>query len=89
MATARLDLRLDSKVKSKVEKASALLGANTLTEYVVRVMEQDASRVIEEHESMTLGNDLFDKFFAACNKSNAPNKALLDAKSFTDEQGTK
>ena len=89
MATARLDLRLDSKVKSKIEKASALLGVSTLTEYIVRVMDEDASRVIEQHESMSLEGDLFDRFFAACDNSVGPNKALLDAKSFTEEQGIK
>ena len=89
MATARLDFRLDSKVKSKVEKASALLGVSTLTEYVVRVIDEDASRVIERHESMALEGDLFDRFVDACNKSASPNKALLDAKAFTEEQGIK
>ena len=39
MATARLDLRLDEEIKAKAEKASALLGLKSLTEYVVRLMK--------------------------------------------------
>ena len=52
---ARLDMRLDSRVKKKAEKASALLGLRSLTEYVVRLIEEDATKVIAEHESITLG----------------------------------
>ena len=42
MATARLDIRLDEDIKVKAEKASALLGLKSLTEYVVRLMDEDA-----------------------------------------------
>ncbi len=46
MATARLDLRIDEEVKAKAEKASALLGLKSLTEYVVRLMDAG-----QKHES--------------------------------------
>lgn len=42
MATARFDMRLDQKIKEKAEKASALLGMRSLTEYVVHLMDEDA-----------------------------------------------
>ena len=85
MATARLDIRLDAKLKSKVEKASALC-SSTLTEYVLRVMDKDASKVIERHEAMELENDIFDRFMEACNNSATPNRALVDAKLYTEKQ---
>ena len=87
MATARLDIRLDENIKSKAEKASALLGLKSLTEYVVRLMDEDATQVIAEHEGITLKNDVFDEFMMACEKAKAPNQALLDAAAFTEEQG--
>ncbi|RVU85594.1 DUF1778 domain-containing protein [Leucothrix sargassi] len=87
MATARLDIRLDENIKSKAEKASALLGLKSLTEYVVRLMDEDATQVIAEHESITLKNDVFDEFMMACEKAKAPNQALLDAVAFTEKQG--
>ena len=62
MATARLDLRIDEEVKAKAEKASALLGLKSLTEYVVRLMDENASKVISEHESITVNDDIFDQF---------------------------
>ncbi|MGR5064641.1 type II toxin-antitoxin system TacA family antitoxin [Photobacterium sp. DNB22_13_2] len=89
MATARLDLRLDEEIKAKAEKASALLGLKSLTEYVVRLMDEDASQVIARHESITLENDAFDRFVEACDKAKSPNKALLDAVNFADEKGFK
>ncbi|WP_337959030.1 DUF1778 domain-containing protein [Vibrio parahaemolyticus] len=89
MATARLDIRLDEEIKAKAEKASALLGLKSLTEYVVRLMDEDATHVIEEHESIVVKDCVFDEFIAACDKAKAPNQALLDAAKFTDESGIK
>lgn len=89
MATARLDMRLDAEVKAKAEKASALLGMKSLTEYVVRLMESDATQVIAEHESIVVENNIFDRFLHACDEAPRPNQALLDAVSDTRERGIK
>lgn len=85
MATARLDIRLDEEIKAKAEKASALLGLKSLTEYVVRLMDEDATHVIEQHESIVVKDSVFDEFIQACDKAKAPNQALLEAARFTDE----
>jgi uncharacterized protein (DUF1778 family) len=87
MTTSRLDLRLDQDIKDRAEKASALLGMKSLTEYVVKLMDDSATQVIEEYESMTLENNLFDRFFEACDKADKPNDALKDAVTFTKQQG--
>ncbi|MDA9558046.1 DUF1778 domain-containing protein [Vibrio sp.] len=89
MATARLDIRLDENIKAKAEKASALLGLKSLTEYVVKLMDEDATHIIEQHESMVVKDNVFDEFIIACDKAKAPNQALLDAAKFTDESGIK
>lgn len=89
MVMARLDLRLDEKTKAKAEKASALLGMKSLSEYVVSLMEEDASQVIAEHERMIIKDDLFDRFINACEQAKAPNKALLEAAAFSKAQGIK
>jgi len=83
MATARLDIRLDDEVKAKAEKASALLGLKSLTEYVVRLMDENSTQVIAEHESITVEANVFDQFMIACEEAKAPNKALLEAALFT------
>ncbi|GMQ97213.1 MAG: DUF1778 domain-containing protein [Gammaproteobacteria bacterium] len=87
MTTARLDMRLDKAVKTKAEKAMALLGHKSLTEYVVKLMDQDATKVIAQHENMTVEDDVFDRFWAACNKVNEPNLFLREADEHYKAQG--
>lgn len=87
MATTRFDMRLDEEIKAKAEKASALLGMKSLSEYVVKLMEEDSTRVISHYESLTLENDLFDRFMHACEKTVTPNNALREAADFTKKQG--
>ncbi len=69
MATARLDMRLDEQIKAKAEKASALLGHKSLTDYVVSILNENATKVIAQYESITVENDVFDRFMDACNKA--------------------
>ena len=88
MATTRIDIRLDDKIKAKAEKASALLG-ESLSSYIVNLMNEDASKVIAQHESMTVQDDIFDHFMDACAEVSKPNKALSDAVTFTKKQGIK
>ena len=61
----KLDIRLDEEIKAKAEKASALLGLKSLTEYVVRLMDEDSTKVLSEHESITVEANIFDQFMAA------------------------
>lgn len=89
MATARLDIRLDEEIKAKAEKASALLSLKSLTEYVVRLMDEDATHVIERHENIVVKDSVFDKFMLACDKAKAPNQVLLEAVRFTDKSSIK
>ena len=87
MATTRIDMRLDEAVKVAAEKAAALKGMKSLTEYVVRLIEKDSEQVIREHESITLKDDVFDRFVTACDAAEAPNKKLREAMEFATEQG--
>lgn len=89
MSTARLDMRLEKEIKDKAEKASALLGLKSLTEYVVRLVDEDATKVIAEHGKITVKDDVFDRFMQACTNATEPNSALKDAFQFTEESGVK
>ncbi|MDU9048699.1 MAG: DUF1778 domain-containing protein [Candidatus Electrothrix sp. Rat3] len=86
MITARLDMRLHKDIKAKAEKASALLGMKSLTEYIVQLINDDATRVIAQHESMTVENDIFDRFMDSCERAEKPNKKLVEALAFTRAQ---
>jgi uncharacterized protein (DUF1778 family) len=87
MATARLDMKLDQEVKDKATKASALLNKRSLTEYIVQLVDEDATRVIAQHESISVNDNVFDRFMVACENAPKPNKALLNAVEFTREKG--
>lgn len=87
MATSRIDMRIDDTVKASAEKAAALKGMKSLTEYVVRLIEQDARQVINEHESITVKDDVFDRFMSACEKAEAPNQRLREAAEFAKGHG--
>jgi len=87
MATSRIDMRIDETVKAAAEKAAALEGRKSLTEYVVRLIERDAQRVIKEHESITVENDVFDRFMLACDTAKGPNQKLREAKKLAQRKG--
>ena len=87
MATIRIDMTVDEGIKVAAEKAAALKGMRDLTEYVVRLIEQDAGRVIREHSTMVVEDDAFDRFMAACVSAAEPNQKLRDARDFAKEQG--
>jgi uncharacterized protein (DUF1778 family) len=87
VATTRLDIRLDDTVKSKAEKASALLGLKSLTEYIVRIMDERSSEVLSEHERMTVSDDVFDQFAQACEHADEPNEALRAAVDYSRKRG--
>jgi len=89
MSMARIDMRLDEEIKVKAEKASALLGMKSLTEYLTHLMNEDATRVIAEHEKITLKADAFDQFMSACDNAKKPNKALRDAAAIARKNGFK
>lgn len=79
MKTTRIDIRIDESVKSKAEKASALLGLKSLTEFIVRLMDERSSEILSEYESIPVSADLFDQFVQACDLTDEPNEALRSA----------
>jgi len=89
MVTARLDMRLRPEIKAKAEKASALLGMRSLTEYIVKLIDENSTKIIQQYESMTIENDVFDNFIQACEKVQEPNRNLVNAAAYAKKQGIK
>jgi len=87
MSLSRIDMRIDESIKLTAEKAAALTGMKSLTEYIVRLIEKDAVKVIKKHEAIVLENDVFDRFMDACDAEEGPNKRLLDAVKFSRGKG--
>ena len=87
MTTARIDMRIDESLKAAAEKAAALEGMKSLTEYIVQLIEKDARRVIKEHGAIVLQEDVFDRFIRACDAADAPNQKLRDARALAKRKG--
>jgi uncharacterized protein (DUF1778 family) len=87
MTTTRIDMRIDESLKAAAEKAAALEGMKSLTEYIVQLIEKDARRVIKEHGAIVLQEDVFDRFIRACDAADAPNQKLRDARALAKRKG--
>ncbi|MDX8405384.1 MAG: DUF1778 domain-containing protein [Mariprofundus sp.] len=86
-ATARLDMRLQSSLKQEAERAAALVGARSLTEFVVQAIREKTATVLDEKERIVLTGRDFDVFIAACEEATMPCSGLKKAAAKHDEQG--
>ena len=87
MSSTKLEITLDDEIIVKAAKACALLDLKDLSEYIAMLIDKDASKVIIQHENITVEADVFDRFMSACEESHKPNKALVDAFSLTKKKG--
>ena len=89
MIKSRLCIRLDKQIKAKFEKASVLLGYRSLTDYVVSVLNENSTQVIDQYDFIIVEDNIFDRFMVACNKASKANFALTNAVQFSKNQGFK
>ncbi len=61
-ATARLDMRLQPSLKQDAGRAATLIGARSLTEFVVQAIRDKTASVFDEKEHITLPRLAFDDF---------------------------
>jgi len=86
-ATARLDMRLQPALKQEAERAAALIGARSLTEFVVQAIREKTATVLAEKEKITLSGRAFDAFITACEQETPPGVALKNAAKKHHKQG--
>ena len=87
VATARLDMRIDPQLREDVERAAALLGARSLSDFVTQALREKTRQVLQTQERLVLSNQAFDDFFEACMEDSEPSKELLEAARITDDLG--
>ena len=73
--TARLDFRLDPEIKSKIDKAAALVG-QTVSSFAVSILAQEANRIIAAHSVITLSDRARDSFLARLDQEHEPCESL-------------
>jgi uncharacterized protein (DUF1778 family) len=82
-------MRVDPDIKIEAERASALLGMKSLTEFVTQAVHEKAQKVIQAQERLTLTNDVFDRFFSACEAETKPSGKLQALAEKVDKKGFK
>ena len=84
----RLEMRIDAETKSLAERASAALGCASVTEYITRLIRQDAPEILRQQAAIKVTNDQFDAFMVACqDTSTAPSARILEAARRLDQEG--
>ncbi|HKV41147.1 MAG TPA: DUF1778 domain-containing protein [Blastocatellia bacterium] len=77
-SAARLDFRLNPRVKSVIEQAAAVSG-QTVSEFAVSALYRTAREVLEKEQSTRLSDRDRDIFLAALDSDAKPNEALKRA----------
>ncbi len=85
-AAARLDLRLSTKDRKRIDRAAALAGLPLAT-FVRTAVLREADRTVAAESVATLSSAESKRFLAALGKPFAPNAALRQALKRGDEFG--
>ena len=82
-------MRIDEDIKVAAEKAAAPKGIKSLTESVVWLIEMDSARVNKAYETVTVNDNVFDRFIHACDAAEEPNQKLRDAAQYSYKHGAR
>lgn len=74
-----LSLKLSPENERLLQRASALAGFESMSEFVRQAPAEKASRILEAAETITLDDESFDAFIADCEQPGPPNSALKQA----------
>ncbi len=84
----RIEMRVDTETKVLAERASAVLGCASVTEYLTSLIRENAPKSLQEAATIQLTNQQFDNFILACDDPNRqPSKRLLSAAKALDKEG--
>ncbi len=84
----RIEMRVDNETKRMAERAAAALGCNSLTEFITRLIRDNAPEIIQHETTITLSNAQFDHFMAVCDdKTLKPSEPLITAVKRLDKEG--
>jgi uncharacterized protein (DUF1778 family) len=78
MNGTRLDIRLNPDTKELIQEA-AMLSNQTVTQFVVSTLAENASRVVAEHARAALSDRDRDLFLQLLDDAPPPNQALRNA----------
>ena len=85
-STQRIEMRVDTVIKQMAERASAVSGCS-LTEYITRLIAENAPKVLKMQTEINLTNKEFDRFVEVCRVAKPPSPRILDAAECLDNEG--
>ena len=86
LKSERIEMRAYPSDKKLLDMAAALSGQQ-MSDFLLQPALAKARKILKEQASITLENELFDSFIAACEKAEQPNQTLKDALQFTRDSG--
>ena len=82
----RLEAKLRPETKRLAERA-ALVSEISLTDYIVKLIREDAPKTLKTHTEIKLKNEQFDKFMTLCDSNRKPSDEIKKAAKLLDEEG--
>jgi len=84
--TERVEARFMPEIKLLAERA-ALVSGVTLTDYLVRLVREDAPKTLKSYSEIQLTNQQFDNFIAICEAEHEPSQKITGAAKRLDDEG--
>lgn len=82
----RIDMRVSERIKVLTERAAAASGCS-VTEYITRLVQADAPKVLNELQVIELTNSQFEHFAELCSQIPVPSARLRKAAQRLDDEG--
>ena len=84
----RIEMRVDSDIKQLAERASAVLGFASMTEFITNLIRENAPKILQQQTAIEVTNTQFDRFMAICNDTERkPSARILEAAKRLDNEG--
>jgi uncharacterized protein (DUF1778 family) len=82
----RLEAKIHPETKRLAERA-ALVSGLTLTDYLVRLIREDAPKTLQTHNEITLASAHYDLFLSLCNSDRPLSKEIKKTIDLLDTEG--
>lgn len=84
----RMEMRVDPEIKRLAERASAVLGCASVTEFVSTLIRDNAPKILEQQSAIEVTNAQYDRFMAICSDTERkPSERILEAAKRLDAEG--
>lgn len=84
----RIEMRVNAETKLLAERASAALGCASLTEYLTRLIHDNAPEVVSAQAGIVVSSECFDRFVAVCDETEQrPSARIEQAAERLDREG--